>query len=165
MGHWALVKLAVSVSPRGWSREAALRHIDRCPSCRSRLAGLEEAQRVLIQAEDVGRLDEIWPSVAKPVPADPAFGQRETRRGARLLRWAAAAGGIGGAVAVILLALGVLVPRGVEYASGAAPPAGLLRISAASVAGRPAELYVVEVPEDRMILVWVEKQSEKGEHS
>lgn len=163
MGHWALVKLAVSVLPRGWSREAVLRHIDRCPTCRSRLVGPEEAQRVLIQAEDVGRLDGIWPSVekemrAKLLPADRAFGQRETRRGSALLRWATAAGGIGGAVAVLLLALSVLVPRGVKYASGAAPPVGLLRISAASVAGGPAELYIIEVPEDRMILVWVDKQ-------
>jgi hypothetical protein len=170
MGHWALVKFAVLVLPRGRGREAVLRHIDRCPTCRARLVGMEEARRVLIQAENVGRLDEIWASVdkamkAKPVPAGRAFERRERRRGSRLLRWAAAAGGIGGAVAVILLALGVLVPRGVDDASGAAPPADSLRIFTASIAGRPAELYVVEAPEDRMIFVWAEKQPEKGELS
>jgi len=168
MGHWVLVKFAVSVLPPGRGREAAFRHIDRCPACRERLVGLEEARRVLIQAENVGCLDEIWPFVdnemkAHPVPAGRAFEKRERRRGSRLWRWAAAAGGIAGAVAVILLALGVLAPRSVNYASGAVPPTDSLRILSASVAGRPAELYVVEVPEDQMILVWVEKQSDKGD--
>jgi hypothetical protein len=169
MGHWALVKFAVSVLPRGRGREreAAFRHIDHCPTCQERLVGLGEARRVLIQAENVGRLDEIWPSIdkaikAKPAPAARAFERSERRRGSRLWRWAAA-GGIAGAVAVILLALGVLAPRSVNYVSGAARPADSLRILTASGAGQPAELYVVEVPEDQMILVWVEKQSDKGD--
>jgi len=174
MGHWALIKLAVRVLPRGRAREAVFRHIDRCSACQARLVGREEAKRWLVQAGDIGGLDGLWPSIRKAIKSQPCLARESAARietspspgaGSRILRWAAAAGGIGAATAATALILSLISPRGVGFASGAVPPADPLRIQSASIAGKPAETYIIEIPEHRMILVWVEPKAEKGERS
>ena len=174
MGHWALTKLAVRVLPRGKAREAVFRHIDRCPACQARLVGREDAKRFLVQGGDIGGLDGLWPAVHKARKAQSCLAQESAARivtspspdsGNRVLRWAVAVGGIGAAAVATLLILSVTSPRGVGFAAGAALPADSLRIQSASVAGKPAEAYIIEIPENRMILVWVEPKAEKGERS
>jgi len=177
MGHWALVKLAVSVFPRGKVRDAVFRHVDRCPSCQARLVDREAARKWLVQADQLSGLDGIWPAVRKAMDMSPAPTAVAERGAAflsapppsgpalRFLRWAAAAGGIVGAAALILLALSAFGPMGVDYAAGTVPPSDPLQIQSASIAGRPADAYVIEIPEDRMILVWVEPRPRKGGES
>jgi hypothetical protein len=164
MGHWALVKRMVSVLPRGGWRDALIRHAEGCPACRTRLAGRDEARGVLVQADQIGRLEKIWPFVEKGISRESRPAKRP-RRGPRLWLWAAAAGGIGVAAAMGFLILGNGSSGGVERRFAAVPAADSLRILSASVAGRPADLYVVDIPEDRMTLVWMGQQPEKGERS
>jgi len=164
MGHWALVRFVV----RGWplaggGRGGIWRHMDRCPSCQSRLAGLEETRRCLVRPEDVGRLDGIWPEVrrkvcsAPPEPLAPVF----HRMGNPFWRWAGAAAGIGFAAFLTFAAV-----RFFQSGNGAVQArldaAGEpLRIHYARVDGHPAETFIVDLPADRMVIVWVAKRSEK----
>jgi|GEM_PF-1658313 len=177
MGHWALVKLAVSVLPRGGLREGVLRHVETCPACQTRLIGREDARRFLVQADQIGGLDGLWPAIRKAMDAGPASrpvvqggaayrtSSPPSRPKRRFLRWAAATGGLGGAVLAVLTILALVVPRSVDFAGAAESQSDPLRIVSASVGGRPAETYIIEIPEDRMILVWVEPRSEKGGQS
>jgi hypothetical protein len=177
MGHWALVKLAVSVLPRGGIREAILRHVDRCPACQARLIGRADARRWLVQADQVGGQDGLWPAVRKAL--DQATASRAAVQGSaafraappppgpksRALRWAAAAGGIGAAVLAVLTVLTLFLPRGVNLAEAADASPDPLRIVSASIGGGPAETYIIEIPEDRLVLVWFEPKSNRGESS
>jgi hypothetical protein len=164
MGHWALVRFAVWAWPPGRWRDGIWRHIDRCPACQSRLAGLEEARRCLVRAEDVGRLDEIWPAVrrkvqsASPEPLAPVF----RRTGNRIWRWGAAAAGIGWAAFLILSAVRFLGPGSGTIQARLEAVEKPLRIHYALVDGLPAETFIVDLPADRMVVVWVEKRAEKG---
>jgi len=173
MGHWALVKLAVWILPNGKRRDAIIEHVDGCPSCGARLAGRNEARGVLVKAEDVGGPENIWPRVEHVLNTESSASVRPSAirisAGRRRLfpwRWAAVAGGICVAAAITLLVVpGVRLRRAAGPGFPAVPTSESLRILSASVAGRPAELYVVDVPEDRMTLVWFERQPEKGERS
>lgn len=172
MGHWALVKLGVRVLPGGKWRNALIEHVDGCPSCRARLVGRDEARSLLVQAEDVGGPETIWLRIDQVLRAEsvasekPSTARAPARRDrASWWRWAAAAGGIGFAAAIVFFIAGDMLRRGTP--AGFPPPPALdsLRIISARVAGRPADIYVVHVPEGRMNLVWMESQQEKGERS
>ena len=172
MGHWALVKLAISVASRGGWRDALIGHADRCPSCRRWLAGREEARKALIQAEDAGRREDLWPRLERVLNAKSAASEKSSaarapalRRRTSFWRWAAAAGGIGVAAAIVFFLGSHSLRPGPEPKIPVAPASDSLRILSASVAGRPAEMYVVEALEDRMILVWVERKEKEGERS
>lgn len=176
MGHWAIIKSAVSILPRGRLREAVFRHVDACPACQARLIGREDARKCLVQADQIGGLDKIWPAVCTAIKAgpDPRLAVRggtafraaaHPRPKGRTLRWAAAAGGIAGAAAAIIFVTALIIPRGVNFAGAADPSPDPLRILSASIGGLPAETYIIPIPEDRMILVWFEPKPDKGERS
>lgn len=174
MGHWALVKLAVSLLPRGKWRDVLIRHAEDCPGCRTRLAGRNEARGVLVQAEDFGRPEKIRPRVELVLSSEPITSGRPSvspasagRRRSFPWRWAAVAGGIGVAAAITLFLLipGDRLWRAAGPGVPAVPAADSLRILSARIADRPAELYIVDIPEDRMTLVWMGQQPEKGERS
>ncbi|MBN1940156.1 MAG: hypothetical protein JW843_11250 [Candidatus Aminicenantes bacterium] len=177
MGHWALVKFAVSILPRGGIRDAVFGHVDRCPSCQARLVGREDARRWIVQAGQVGGLDGLWPAIREsldsgPVPRPSVQGSAAFQAasplhgpGSRLLRWAAAAGGVAAAVLAVAAVVTLVVPQGVDLAGAASPSPDSLRIVSASVGGRPAETYIIEIPEDRMVLVWFEPSASRGERS
>jgi hypothetical protein len=162
MGHWALVRFAVMVRPAGSGRGWIWSHIDRCPACRARLASREEARRLLVQAGDVGRLDGIWPAVLKSVGAvSPNPGGTVTirsarRAGDRLWRWGAALTGIGCAAVLIMIIVRSLLPTGDILSSSTGSAGEMLRIHYARINGRPAETFIIDVPEDDMVVVWVE---------
>jgi hypothetical protein len=151
-----------------------LRHVEKCPACQARLIGREDARRWLVQADQIGGLDGLWPAIRKAMDAGPApravaqggaaflASSPPSRPKLRFLRWAAATSGLGGAALAILTILALVVPRGVDFAGAADPQHDSLRIVSASVAGQPAETYIIEIPENRMILVWIEPRSEKG---
>lgn len=164
MGHWALVRFAVRIWPAGGGQSLLWRHIEGCPACQSRLAGLEETRRCLVRPEDVGRLDRIWPEVSRKVrstavePLVPLF----RRTGNLFWRWAAAVAGIGCAAFLTFAAVRFL-GSGTETIQARIEAAGApLRIHYARVDGHPAETFIVDLPADRMVVVWVAKRSEKG---
>jgi hypothetical protein len=163
MGHWALVRFAVRICPPRGGRSRIWRHIDRCSTCQSRLAGLEETRRCLVRPEDVGRLDRIWPEVSRKVcstAAEPLV-PLIRRTGNRIWRWGAAVAAIGCAAFLTFAAVRFL-GSGTGAVQARLDAAGeSLRIHYARVDGHPAETFIVDLPADRMVVVWVAKRSEK----
>ncbi|MBM3293981.1 MAG: hypothetical protein FJY82_05585 [Candidatus Aminicenantes bacterium] len=143
-------------------RDRIWRHIESCPSCQARLAGREDARRVLFRADDAGGLDGLWPAVrraisdaaVKPVPASAFTAAPSGRRNA--WRWAAAVGGL---AAAALLTVGIIrtFMSGTVRAPAFAGANGGLRIEYARIAGQTAQTIIVREKNPDMIIVWVEK--------
>jgi hypothetical protein len=84
------------------------------------------------------------------------------RTGNLFWRWAAAVAGIGCAAFLTFAAVRFL-GSGTETIQARIEAAGApLRIHYARVDGHPAETFIVDLPADRMVVVWVAKRSEKG---
>jgi len=147
------------VPVRPWQSFLIRRHMERCPACRVRLAGREEARRVLFSEDDMRGLGSFWPLVktrlASPVspPAPDAWvrGQRA--------RLAAAA-----ATLVLAFVLGVLFFRGftVEKAAPLRPAEEKFEVDYVKVGGQPADSFIVKSREPRMNLVWAGKRAKGG---
>lgn len=135
------------------------RHMEHCPACRARLAGREEARRVLFSEADMRGLGSFWPSVRsrmkRPVStaAPAAWG--------RVLRVRLAAAGV---TVVLAVVLGVLFFRGftVEKASPPRPVEEKFEVDYVKVGGQPADSYIVKSREPRMTLVWAGKRAKGG---
>jgi TonB family protein len=66
MRHAKWIDLFYAVLPfHAWKISLLGRHIEGCPECASRLVTREEARRALVQTEDLGDLDAVWPAVQK----------------------------------------------------------------------------------------------------
>jgi hypothetical protein len=142
---------------RPWQGFLIRRHMEHCPLCRARLAGREEARRVLFSEDDIQGLGSFWPSVrtrlSRPVSAPRAWGR------ALRMRLAAAA-----ATTVLAVALGVLFFRGftVQRAAPPLPAEEKFEVDYVKVGGEPADSYIVKSREPRMTLVWAGKKSKGG---
>jgi len=143
---------------RPWQGFLIRRHMERCPVCRARLAGREEARRVLFSEDDMRGLGSFWPSIrtrlSRPVsPAPPSWVR------AQRMRLAAAA-----ATLVLAVVLGVLFFRGftVEKAAPSRPAEEKFEVEYVKVGGEPADSYIVKSREPRMTLVWAGKRAKGG---
>jgi hypothetical protein len=158
MGHWKILELLYHLSPvRVW-KARLVRHMENCPACSAKLADREEARRLLVQAEDLDRLDDIWPSVKaalRPLPGSPSK-NRSGFPGA--FRWTAVAGGL---AAAAFLLIGT-----VRYLGNASQGDGRGRfldgtggfvLHSARIENEPANTYIIHPPDDGMVVIWVEK--------
>jgi len=143
--------------------------MESCPACSSRLAGKDEVRRVLVQAEDLGDLDDFWPAVKRAMgpasertrsvetPLSRAALKNKSFRPARAVRWAAA--GCGLALAAALL-VGTVRYLGHPDASGSgdsmAETGGFI-LHSARIENEPANTYIIHPQDDGMVVVWVEK--------
>jgi len=153
MGHSGILDVLVRVLPLAVWKAAVVRHMEECPSCRRRLAGREEVRRLLVQAEDLGDLSGIWPSVRRRLGS----ARRDVRAGAAshrslLWRWTAA---LGGSAAAALLIIGLLGYLGTPEPGGGPDGSGF-RLAYARIGGRPAGTVVFQPADADMIVVWVE---------
>jgi anti-sigma factor RsiW len=133
-------------------------HAESCPACAARLAGIEEVRRVLVRAADLGRMNDIWPAVRsravgeRRLPAGDAARARVGRGKPRAWRFAAASLGFLAAVFVTAWLIRYLGGPGGSVASEEG-----FRLHYARVERRAADTFVVQSPQDGMVLVWVGK--------
>jgi len=162
LGHAEVVGILFRLVRFRRFRDRVWRHIDNCPSCQARLAGREDARRVLFRADDAGGLDGLWPAVrraisaesTRPVPASAFTAAPAVRRNA--WRWAAAAGGLA-AAALLTAGLVRTFMSGTVRSPNLPGANGGLRIEYARIAGEPAQTIIVHEKDPEMIIVWVEK--------
>lgn len=163
MSHSGTVNLLYRIVPLRIVRSRLAEHAERCPACAAWLADRDEVRRILVDAAGLGRLRDIWPAVrssstAKNTPS-PDIDSGILRRGRRKAgpRWgglAAAAAGIAAAALLTALVVGYfgagIVQRGAPTAQAG------FQLHYARVDQRPANTFTVELPEDRMVLIWFE---------
>jgi hypothetical protein len=141
---------------RPWQGFLIRRHMEHCPACRARLAGREEARRVLFSEGDMRGLGSFWPAVRTRLstPVSPAAWFRAQRA-----RLAAAA-----VTLVLAVVLGMLFFRGfkVERAVPPRPAVEEFEVDYVKVGGEPADSYIVKSREPRMNLVWAGKRAKGG---
>jgi anti-sigma factor RsiW len=167
MDHSGIVEFFCRVLPVPAWKSGLAGHLESCPACAARLAGKDEVRRILVQAEDLGGLDEIWPAVKRAMAPDSGPGRPAgtplSRPGLRgksgrpAVRWAAA--GCGLALAAALL-VGTVRYLGHPSASGAgdsmAETGGFI-LHSARIENEPANAYIIHPRDDGMVVVWVEK--------
>lgn len=167
MLHPGMVELLWRVLPVPAWKSGLARHVEKCPVCAARLAGKEEVRRVLVQAGDLGGLDDIWPAVRRALGgnAEPPISTVTVRsalkekgaRSAPVLRWA---GALGGTALAAWLLVGTLSYLGsgdtVRPGPVMAETAGFI-LHSARIENKPAETYIIHPQDDGMVVVWVEK--------
>lgn len=128
-------------------------HIQKCSLCQTRLAGVEDVKSVLIQENEVGNLEGLWPSVRRKLNKE----EREERRIYKpRWRWAFA-------VAVFL----VVVISGIWFYHIFTPkksPSGeelveRFQINYIRIEEKPASAFLFQPKDSDMIFVWTEKNS------
>jgi hypothetical protein len=148
---------AVPLKP--WQAFLVRSHMERCPACQSRLAGREEARRVLVRPEDLGGLGPLWSKVRSGIAVQDV--PRRSPAKGKALR-----GPLFAAAAAIVLAviLGVWYFRGftVENAPPIVPAEQQFELDYVRVDGRPADSYIVRSSEPKMTLVWAGKRIKGG---
>jgi hypothetical protein len=165
MKHPGIVDLLYRLFPLRAVRSRLAEHAERCPACGRHLADREEVKRALVAASDLGRLNDIWPAVRSGAAglsgrsgenAGPASRRPSGSPPRRLWRLAAAGGGL--AAAIFLTAFAVrYFGAGAESAAHQADSGGGFRLHYARIDQRPADTFIVQSPEDNIVLVWVEK--------
>jgi hypothetical protein len=143
--------------------------MENCPECSARLAGREEVRRVLVQAEDLGGLDDIWPAVKRAMgPASGAARSVETPlsrpalknksvRPAPAVRWAVVGSGLALAAALLVGTVRYLGHPGASGAGDSIAETNGFILHSARIENEPANTYIINPPDDGMVVVWVEK--------
>lgn len=158
MSHSGIVDRLARLVPLRPVKARLAKHAETCPTCAARLACRDEVRRVLVQAADLGRMDDIWPAVRRGAEAGrpgtgPALEPGRTGA-ARPRAWRFASAALGLAAAVFVTAWLI------RYLGGPGGPAASeegFRLHYARVERRAADTFVVQSPEDGMVLVWVGK--------
>jgi anti-sigma factor RsiW len=169
MGHSGIVELLYRILPVPAWKSGLARHMENCPACSARLAGRDEVRRVLVQAEDLGGLDDVWPAVKRAlgpvagggrpnaIPLSRPALKNKSVRPAPAVRWAAAGCGL---VLAAALLVGTVRYLGHPGASGAgdslAETSGFI-LHSARIENEPANTYIIHPQDDGMVIVWVEK--------
>lgn len=160
MRHCKIPNVLFEAFPlKPWRDLLIRRHMERCPVCRARLAGRDEARRVLSKAEDFrGRMD-LWPGIRDRMAASARTGRQTIPPRFGLARFAAAA-----ALLVMAAGLSLLFFRGFTIAPQAPPRAAEERfeVNHIRIAGQPADSYLFQFRDLRMTLIWAEKKSKGG---
>lgn len=158
MSHLGIVDLLARLVPLRPVKAILAKHAERCPACSARLAGRDEVRRILVQAADLGGMDDIWPAVRRGAEAggfNPDPGLKPGRAAAARPRaWRFAAASLGLFAAVFVTAWLI------RYLGGPGGPAASeegFRLHYARVERQAADTFVVQSPEDGMVLVWVGK--------
>ncbi len=144
---------------KSWQAFLVRSHMERCPVCQSRLAGREEARRVLVRPVDLGGLEPFWSKVKSGITAPDV--PRRSPAGGKALRGPLFAAAAATALAVVL---GVWFFRGftIENAPPIVPAEQKFEVDYVRVDGRPADSYIVRSREPKMTLVWAGKRAKGG---
>jgi len=168
MRHADLVGLLFRVLPFDAWKDALLRgHIENCPACRSRLACLEEARRVLVRSEDAGVPGGFWPAIADRIggceiaAAPMAVTARASgpvpapRRWA--WRWAAAVSGTALAVLLTIALVRFLHAPAPGAAGAAESEPDQVRIHYVRIDNEPARTFIFKPHDSDVVIVWAGK--------
>jgi hypothetical protein len=170
MEHSGIVELLYRILPCPAWKSGLARHMESCPACSKRLAGREDVRRVLVQARDLGGLDDIWPAVQRGLgraPAGmPSSGARmsgaafksASARPAPIVRWAAALSGLALAAALLVGPVRYLGPPGASGAGDSMAETDGFVLHSARIENEPANTYIIHPQDDGMVVVWVEKR-------
>jgi len=159
MGHARIIDFVCRILPfHSWKDRLLHGHVENCPACRERLVSREDARRILVQVEEIGGLERLWPSIENILASDDKKA-RETSlpRPAIVKMWRLAAG-----LAVLLAAVALNFwllqkPRQDNLASGAgANPAEVeqVQIRYVRIENEPAQTFIFQPRDSNIIIVW-----------
>ncbi len=163
MSHSGIVELLYRLVPLRVVRARLAAHAEKCPACAGFLADRDEVKQVLVAAADLGRLKDIWPAIRAgetadgpgTFKADPHVHYRSARTSARVWgRLAAVGAGISAAVIMTVFTVDYFGAGSIQRNGPAARPG--FELHYARIGPNPADTFVVESPEDRMVLIWFE---------
>jgi hypothetical protein len=160
MRHCKILNFLFEALPlKPWQDFLIQRHMERCPACRARLAGREEARRVLSRAEDFREKMDFWLRV-KAMMADPVL----TLHPAKWPRTGLAKAAAAAALLVLAAVFSVWFFRGfkVERPAAALPAEAKFEINYIRIGGQPADAYLFQSRDLRMTLIWAEKKAKGG---
>ncbi|NIM58765.1 MAG: hypothetical protein GTO16_07445 [Candidatus Aminicenantes bacterium] len=133
-----------------WQDFLLQKHIQNCPACQENLASLEETKSLLIQGEDVGGLEDLWPKVKLKLAEQE---RKERFFQVQRLAWA-----VGAAFLVLAIVLGIwfyqLTPRGKTPEEDIISP---FQIKYIRIYDQPARTYIFQPQDSNMIIIWAEK--------
>ncbi len=169
MGHSEIVEFLFRILPVPAWKSGLAGHMESCPACSTRLAGRDEVRHVLVQAEDLGGLDDIWPAVKSAMALDSGSGRPDgapvsspvlrTKPGrpAPAVRWALAGSGLALAAALLVGTIRYLEHPGASGARDSVAETGGFILHSARIENEPANIYIIHPRDDGMVVVWVEK--------
>ncbi len=133
-----------------WQDVLLKKHIQNCPACQENLASPEEIKSLLIQGEDVGGLEGLWPKVNMQLTKE-----KKKEKLFRLPRWAWA---VGAAFLLLAIVLGIwfyqLTPSGKTPEEDITSP---FKIKYIRIYDQPARTYLFQPHDSNMIIIWAEK--------
>ncbi len=146
-----MVNFLFSIFPfKIWQNFLLQKHIQNCPACQENLASLEETKSLLIQEEEVGGLERLWPKVKLQLTKE-----KRKERLFRLPRWGWA---VGAAFLLIAIVLGIwfyqLAPPGKTPEEDITSP---FQIKYIRIYDKPARTYLFQPQDSNMIIIWAEK--------
>jgi len=162
MGHSILTDLIYRILPfRAWKGWLLRNHTEGCPGCRKRLVSREEARLLLVQADEVGDLDRLWPSIKERLRDKAKKDEKNlSSRPAMAKMWRLAATGI----TVLLIAAAVnfwLIrrPRPETPIQGGPSPAETeqVQIHYVKIDNEPAQTFIFQPRDSNIIIVWAGK--------
>ncbi len=134
-----------------WRDFLIRRHIQECPECQKKLAGVEEVKPFLIQEEEVGGLEGLWPEIKTKLSQEKRKKLRPLRP---RLRWAFRAVGL-----FVAIAAGIWLYR--IFTLDKSPLKESLverfQINYIRIEDKPARAFLFQPHDSEMIFVWAEK--------
>jgi predicted anti-sigma-YlaC factor YlaD len=149
-----IIHFLMSVFPlKIWQGLLIHSHVDKCETCRGKLASLDEVKTSLYQESDVENFREIWPDV-KAVIIDKKAEKKAFFP--TWLKWASATAGFVTLILAGVLFYSILIRNGgiAEKNRGE-----YFRINSISVGDEPATPFLYQPQDSDMIIVWAEKSS------
>lgn len=149
-----LIDFLFTVLPiKRWQGFLIRRHIQKCPSCLSRLADVEDVKPLFIQESELNSLESMWPSVKARIDE----GREEVRVPLwRRWKWVYAS-----AFLFIAVALSIWFFSPISPGKGPSeePLAGQFQIDYIEIENEPAQVYIYHPKDSNTYFVWVEKKS------
>jgi hypothetical protein len=138
---------------KSWQGFLIRRHIQKCPSCLSRLAGVGDVKPLLIQESKLEDMESVWPAIKARIDE----GREEMRVSLQLgWKWVYAA-------AFLFIAVALLIWFFSPFSPGKGPSeeplAGQFRIDYVEIENEPAQAYIYHPQDSNTYFVWVEKKS------
>jgi hypothetical protein len=159
MGHSILIELIYRILPfRAWKGWLLRNHMERCPGCRKRLVSREEARLILVQADDVGDLDRLWPSIKDRLGEKAKKSEKSALSKPAMAKMGLLAAP---AVAVLLIAAAVNFwlfqkPRPDTPLQGGPSPAETeqVQIHYVKIDDEPAQTFIFQPRDSNIIIIW-----------
>lgn len=171
MRHSKIINLVYGILPfHAWKSALLRHHIEKCPACFELLASRAEVRRVLAQAEDMGRLESLWPAILeriqdiRPMPAPDILKARvplvssKSPSAGRYWRWVAALAGIFLAVFLALWSVRYFRSFRDQGGGGAAVlDPDQVQINYVRIDNEPAQIFIFKPYDSHVVIVWAAK--------